>query len=157
MITYPEKLAYIKEWRMKNWPRVYARMKARDRQRIEIVRENKSRWKATHIEKTKSSARIYSREYRKRFPARHAAQETERRFLKEKAMPIWADRSAIEKFYEQARDMTRMTGVRHSVDHIWPLKGKGFTGLHVPWNLQILTFAENASKNNKSPMEWRRP
>lgn len=157
MITSPEKLAYIKEWRRKNWPRVYALMKERDAKRADVVSENKRRWKSTHVEQTKEAGRIYSREYRKRFPAKHVAQETERRFLKQKAMPRWVDRGEIEKIYEQARGMTQATGVLHSVDHIWPLKGKGFTGLHVPWNLQVLTFSENASKRNKSPMEWRRP
>jgi hypothetical protein len=156
MITSQEKLDYIREWRRKNWPRVYAQMKARAAERPEAVRENNRRWKSRNIEKTRESGRIYSKEYRKRFPAKKVAQETARRFLKEKAMPRWVDRAAIDKVYEEARAMTVATGVRHSVDHIWPLKGKGFTGLHVPWNLQVLPFAENASKRNKSPLEWSR-
>lgn len=50
------------------------------------------------------------------------------------------------------------TGVRHSLDHIIPLVGKSHfegkyqqvvCGLHVPWNMQILTFSENARKNSK--------
>ena len=78
--------------------------------------------------------------------------EARRRGTKLKAMPSWLTtkhHEEIEAFYTEAQRLTTATGIKYHVDHIYPLQGKTSCGLHVPWNLQVLTAAENCSKGNR--------
>ena len=80
--------------------------------------------------------------------ARRMAWRTERH----KRAPAWRDREAIAAFYAEARRLTAETGVHHAVDHILPLRGKLVCGLHVEFNLQILTRLANSQKGNRFPI-----
>ena len=67
------------------------------------------------------------------------------------ATPTWlscSQKAHIKRTYDLAELMEDITGEKHHVDHIIPLKGKGVCGLHVPWNLQVLPASVNLSKSN---------
>ena len=66
--------------------------------------------------------------------------------------PAWLtaeDLWLIEQFYETAAARTKATGVQWHVDHRTPLRGKMVSGLHVPYNLQVILGSENSSKGNR--------
>lgn len=86
-----------------------------------------------------------------------------RRAAKLNATPPWLtaiQEAQIQEMYDVALACTVQTGIQHHVDHIHPLQGDGFTGLHVPWNLQVIPGTENLSKGCRLPPEdahlgWR--
>lgn len=68
------------------------------------------------------------------------------------ATPKWltADQHAeIKAIYADARRLTASTGYGHHVDHIIPIWGENVRGLHVPWNLCVVTAANNLRKTNR--------
>jgi len=68
------------------------------------------------------------------------------------ATPVWLSpeqKLQIRSIYLAARQLTKTTGVKHVVDHVVPLQSEVVCGLHVPWNLQILTHIENSVKSNR--------
>ena len=73
------------------------------------------------------------------------------------ATPAWLtdeQRAETEAMYAKARELTKHTGIAHQVDHIVPIRGRNdsgswvVSGLHVPWNLRVITRAANLRKTN---------
>jgi ribosomal protein L3 len=102
-------------------------------------------------QKNRDKAQESQRKHRNLYPERHAARQNKRRAIKVNATPLWLTDihlMQIQWYYAAAKMMTKTTKIPHEVDHIHPLKGKGFNGLHVPWNLQILKASDNRKKSN---------
>ena len=94
---------------------------------------------------------FHSKEWKKMHPERLQALSAKRRSAKIRRMPNWLNaghRLEIDSVYALC-NAWRSIGFDYHVDHIAPLQGKSVSGLHVPWNLQILPAKENISKGNR--------
>ena len=152
--------AYMKAYHVANVERAKARKKAWHlAHRDEMLERFRSRY-ASH----KSEWQEYARQHRHQISERQAAHkrskrshytalQVKREAVKRRAVPLWANLEAIEAVYKEAARLTRDTGVKHDVDHIYPLQSPKVCGLHVEHNLQILTHLENMRKHNKLPCE----
>lgn len=115
-------------------------------------RDKNSEYYALHRNKNKQKQKQYRKKHLIKNPARVNIDASKRRASKLKRTPAWLTANQlkqIEAFYVEATRLSLLTGILHCVDHIVPLRGKVVSGLHVPWNLQVITEKENLTKSNK--------
>ena len=96
------------------------------------------------------------RDYKRAWKSRNRGVVAENTAARKKhirlATPHWltkAHKTQIKAFYLEAERLKSQTGIDHEVDHIVPVRGGIVSGLHVPWNLRVITAAENQSKNRR--------
>ncbi len=138
-----------REWQKKNLKKIRERKRKQKEANPELV----SAKRAIQTLRRKEKRDIYYKEYSKNNPGKINAKTAKRRAQKRKATPSWLTEdhwAQMEVFYVEAAVLTRETGIPHEVDHIIPLQGKTVRGLHVPWNLRVITRSENRHKSRKT-------
>jgi 5-methylcytosine-specific restriction endonuclease McrA len=124
------------------------------------VKDRKNDWYVANREKVIQAAatrpKAVLREYRNAWKRNNLLQiraDTKARRRKHRqATPRWLSRkqkSEIRQLYQIAITMTKTTGEQYVVDHIVPLRSELVCGLHVPWNLRVITQEENLRKSNQ--------
>ena len=147
--------------------------------KIEWTKENERRSKLPKSEAAKESARRYYEKNKDLVKARAAARPDEEKNRWKKihksnnkeyynvlnslrkrrhrlATPKWLtyrQKQDIKALYQQAVTLSTLTGEQYAVDHIVPINGEAVCGLHVPWNLRVITQEENLKKSNKHDID----
>lgn len=124
------------------------------------VRDRKNDWYVANRDKVIRAAATrpaaVMREYRNAWKRNNVLQvraDTKARRRKHRlATPKWLTRrqkGEIRQLYQIAMTMAQTTGEQYVVDHIIPLRSEFVCGLHVPWNLRVITREENLAKSNQ--------
>jgi hypothetical protein len=133
----------------------------RKRVRTREKREHKkiSAYNKARYERDKPWYAARNRNWRKNNPVKMNEYTAKRRAADKRAQPKWLNaiqRAQIQEMYDIASAKNMQTGIRHHVDHMFALRHPSFCGLHVPWNLRVITESENCSKRLKVPKEFER-
>jgi hypothetical protein len=166
---------YLQVWRAKNPEKVAATNKKYDEKNRdkrseyakqyrkanpEKVQELAKAWAKANPEKIRGYMQKASKAWHERNPdylsnfykankERYVAARARRRAAQDSATPAWLtaiDKAMIQEMYDVSEARYIQTGIKHHVDHIVPINGKNVAGMHVPWNLQVITAHENLSK-----------
>jgi hypothetical protein len=128
--------------------------------KLTAVKDRKNDWYVANREKViqtaatrpKSVLREYRNAWKRNNTLQIRADTKARRRKHRQATPKWLTRrqkTEIRQLYQIAITMTKTTGEQYVVDHIVPLRAETVCGLHVPWNLRVITQEENLKKSNK--------
>jgi hypothetical protein len=131
-VNREQRLVKAKEWRDANKAKQDAAIKDWRERNVERIAETYRDW--SNRNKDKVNAKWMKREASKKHRTPSWLTEDE----------LWM----IEQVYDIAAKRTSMLGMDFHVDHIVPLQGKTVSGLHVPWNLQVLPAKLNRQKSN---------
>lgn len=101
-----------------------------------------------------NEVRQYKQKYKDANPELYKALTSVRKRRHRNATPKWVteeEKKAMRRMYLSAQHITKLTGERYVIDHIYPLLSDQVCGLHTLRNLQLMTQVENLKKSNKMP------
>lgn len=102
-------------------------------------------------DENKEKISLFRKKWLAKNPGKSREQSARRRAAKLQRTPNWLNDGhlfEIECINKYAASL-RKIGLRYEVDHIVPLQGDDVCGMHVPWNMQVISIFENRSKGNR--------
>lgn len=129
-----------KEKHVEYWAKSYSKHAKKKRAYAKAYRES-------NVEKIKEASKSYKQKNRPKL----SRLQIEREQKIKQACPSWVtkeDKKWMDEIYKASKQIKDQYGVDTAVDHIIPIKGKTVCGLHVPWNLRVVTRSYNSQKLN---------
>ena len=145
------------EWQRGNETRAeyfaeYNKSEAGQKAKQGYYERNKESVKARAQARPTAEKHHHRKKHKERNPDLYRELVNARRRRFRQATPKWLTaehKLEIRMKYRLAIELSRRLGTPHAVDHIVPLQGEEVCGLHVPWNMEVITQEENLKKSNK--------
>lgn len=158
-----QKREYDRTYRAANKEKIAAAKKRESEEKPHLGAARKARYREAHRAELRIKNIQYNRDnaearaeylsrYQKRNPDKLRLWSMNYHAAKLQRTPTWLtedDHWIIEQAYDIAVRRSEATNIMWHVDHIIPLQGKTVCGLHVPWNMQVITEVENKRKGNR--------
>jgi hypothetical protein len=106
---------------------------------------------AEHNKKNPEKMKVRHKNWKKNNPDKVQKDSANRRASKANRTLPWLNLAhlfEIESIYKYCAAL-RSVGLNYHVDHVIPLRGELVSGLHAPWNLQVIPAHENLAKGNR--------
>jgi len=130
----------------------YNQSEASQKAKKEYYERNKEQVIARAAARPVEQRRLHREKYKTQNPELYKALNSVRKRRHKNATPKWItpeQKLAMRNLYLKAQELSKIAGQRYVVDHIIPLISESVCGLHVPWNLRVITQEENLKKSNK--------
>ncbi len=162
-MTREEQLEYYKNYNATKRPNSSEYHKENYATNKDKILAQKKQYNIDNAEKVKAQKRANylknivkhlttKKEYRESNKGKVNALSKMRKVNKINRTPKWTsdlDIWLMKEIYELATLRTELTGIDWHVDHIIPLQGAFVSGLHTPFNMQVIPAIENIKKGNK--------
>jgi hypothetical protein len=143
--------ANTRRWARNNIERCRKNAKRWRTANLEKCKENDRKWREVHLEQIRERARQWQKDnpkkarkrnkkWKKDNPGKVAQARIMHKIKRNLCVPKFGQKGIVEFYDDRPKNKV--------VDHRIPLLGKLVSGLHVIWNLQYLTVAENNKKHN---------
>lgn len=156
-----DRKAWAKAYYAKNKAHLRAKQKEYEAANQQAIAEKKREYRAANKssvsaqkkawqQANKAKVAEYNRKWKQENRDRHNALGAKRHAAKMNRTPPWLTPEHYQQMkekYDMAKQLTD-AGDPHEVDHIVPLQGETASGLHVPWNLQVIPRSHNRCKFN---------
>lgn len=135
-----------------------AKWKEKNRERVLTYYRNfhalpeRQRYLREHYRRNKRHKQQYASAWKKENADKVVEYAMRHTRAKRRATPPWLttkQQDEMKEMYLLASELSWLSEGGLCVDHIVPLQSEIVSGLHVPWNLRIISISENSSKGNR--------
>lgn len=146
----------VENWRNNNLDRVKIKRQEYLTNNRELLAEKSRIYRKNNPEKWRETKHQSTLKNKHKYKAKINAASRSYKIKKRQSSKYLTEllKSEITTIYENCANMTKELNIEYQVDHIIPINNELVCGLHVPWNLQILTKDENLFKTNKFDLTY---